>query len=49
ALLPFFRLARGLMLIGWFEQRPKLSGTEAFQRLKARVLTQCAALDGRGR
>ena len=45
ALLPFFRLARALMMIGWFQQRPKLAATEAFQRLKAQVLAQCAAFD----
>ncbi|MET0273754.1 MAG: phosphotransferase [Phenylobacterium sp.] len=46
--LPFFRLARGLMMVGWFEQRPKLSGTAAFAQLKQRVLRQCAAIERPG-
>lgn len=48
ALLPFFRLARGLMMVGWFEQRPKLTGTAAFEQLKHGVLRQCAALEPGG-
>lgn len=45
--LPFFVLARGLMLIGWFEQRPKLSTSDAFIRLKAEVIRQCSEGIGR--
>lgn len=43
-LLPFFRLARGIMMIGWFEQRPKLSDTPVFRQIKETVLGQCETL-----
>jgi len=47
ALLPCFRLARGLVMIGWFARRPKLAGSEASRRMKDEVLAQCVALDPR--
>lgn len=44
ALLPLFRLVRGLAQIGWFHQRPELEPSPVFEERKAWVLKQCAAL-----
>ncbi|WP_312160434.1 phosphotransferase [Phenylobacterium sp.] len=47
ALLSPMMLMRGLFLVGWFEQRPKLSASRAFVALKAAVVSQARAfLDG---
>lgn len=43
ALLPMFRLVRGLAQIGWFHQRPELDRTDRFEETKAIVLEQCRA------
>ena len=40
ALLPLFRLVRGLAQIGWFHQRPELDRTARFEEVKAIVLDQ---------
>src|SRR5882757_136741 len=40
ALLPLFRLVRGLAQIGWFHQRPELDRTARFEEMKAVVLDQ---------
>ncbi len=40
-LLPAFRLVRGLALIQWFGQRPKLLSSAAFGDLKKTVLAEC--------
>ena len=44
ALLPTFRLIRGLAQIGWFHQRPELDRAARFEETKAIVLDQCRAL-----
>ena len=44
ALLPMFRLVRGLAQIGWFHQRPELERTARFEETKAFVLEQCRAI-----
>ena len=43
ALLPLFRLVRGLATIGWFHQRPELDRKARFEETKAIVLEQCLA------
>jgi Ser/Thr protein kinase RdoA (MazF antagonist) len=43
ALLPMFRLIRGLAQIGWFHQRPELDRAERFEETKGIVLEQCRA------
>ncbi|CAN5875394.1 phosphotransferase [soil metagenome] len=43
ALLPMFRLVRGLAQIGWFHQRPELDRAERFEETKAVVIEQCRA------
>ena len=40
ALLPLFRLVRGLAQIGWFHQRPELDRAARFEEMKAVVLDQ---------
>lgn len=45
ALLPTFRLIRGLAQIGWFHQRPELDRAARFEETKAIVLEQCRALE----
>ena len=40
ALLPMFRLVRGLAQIGWFHQRPELDRAARFEEVKAIVLDQ---------
>jgi Ser/Thr protein kinase RdoA (MazF antagonist) len=47
ALLPMFRLVRGLAQIGWYHQRPELNRAERFEETKAVVLDQCLSI-GRG-
>ena len=44
ALLPMFRLIRGLAQIGWFHQRPELDRAARFEETKAIVLDQCASI-----
>jgi Ser/Thr protein kinase RdoA (MazF antagonist) len=47
AMLPLFLLIRGMAQIGWFHQRPELSGAHdraAVQRTKNLVCRQCAVL-----
>jgi len=41
ALLPMFRLVRGLAQIGWYHQRPELNRSARFDEVKAVVLDQC--------
>ncbi|MBY0321084.1 MAG: phosphotransferase [Reyranella sp.] len=41
ALLPMFRLIRGLAQIGWFHQRPELDRMARFEETKAIVIEQC--------
>ncbi|GEP60943.1 phosphotransferase enzyme family protein [Reyranella soli] len=41
ALLPMFRLIRGLAQIGWFHQRPELDRAARLEETKAIVLDQC--------
>ena len=43
ALVPAFRLVRGLAQIGWYHQRPEIRPPR-FDELKALVLEQCVAL-----
>lgn len=43
ALLPMFRLIRGLAQIGWFHQRPELDRMARFEETKAIVIEQCRA------
>ncbi|MFZ5782893.1 MAG: phosphotransferase enzyme family protein [Pseudomonadota bacterium] len=43
ALVPMFRLVRGLAQIGWYHQRPELDRSERFKEMKAVVLEQCLA------
>jgi Ser/Thr protein kinase RdoA (MazF antagonist) len=43
ALLPLFRLIRGLAQIGWYHQRPEIRPSR-LDELKALTLEQCAAL-----
>ena len=45
ALLPMFRLARGLAQIGWFHQRPELDRAARFEETKAAVLDQCLSFE----
>ena len=40
ALLPMFRLVRGLAQIGWLHQRPELDRAARFEEVKAIVLDQ---------
>lgn len=44
ALLPMFRLVRGLAQIGWYHQRPELNRAERFEETKAVVLEQCQSV-----
>jgi Ser/Thr protein kinase RdoA (MazF antagonist) len=44
ALVPMFRLVRGLAQIGWYHQRPELERSARFEEVKAVVLAQCRAL-----
>ncbi len=44
ALLPMFRLIRGLAQIGWFHQRPELDRAARFEETKGIVLEQCHEL-----
>ena len=44
ALLPMFRLIRGLAQIGWFHQRPELDSADRFEETKAIVLDQCQSI-----
>lgn len=44
ALLPMFRLIRGLAQIGWFHQRPELDRAARFAETKAIVLEQCRGM-----
>jgi Ser/Thr protein kinase RdoA (MazF antagonist) len=44
ALLPTFRLVRGLAQIGWHHQRPELGRLERFDAVKARTLEQCVVI-----
>ena len=44
ALLPMFRLVRGLAQIGWYHQRPELNRAERFAETKAVVLEQCLSI-----
>lgn len=46
ALLPLFRLVRGLAQIGWFHQRPELDRAARFEETKAVVLDQCRSIGG---
>jgi Ser/Thr protein kinase RdoA (MazF antagonist) len=48
ALLPMFRLVRGLAQIGWFHQRPELDRAARFEETKAAVLDQCLAFGRAG-
>jgi Ser/Thr protein kinase RdoA (MazF antagonist) len=45
ALLPMFRLVRGLAQIGWFHQRPELDRAARFEETKAVVLDQCLSFE----
>ena len=45
ALLPMFRLVRGLAQIGWFHQRPELDRAARFEETKAVVLEQCLSFE----
>lgn len=49
AFLPAFRVLRGLMLVGWFGQRPKLVSGPAFKALKAFVVAACGHFNLRSR
>jgi Ser/Thr protein kinase RdoA (MazF antagonist) len=44
ALLPMFRLVRGLAQIGWYHQRPELDRLAKFEETKAVVLDQCRTI-----
>lgn len=44
ALLPMFRLVRGLAQIGWYHQRPELDRVAKFEETKAVVLEQCLSI-----
>jgi Ser/Thr protein kinase RdoA (MazF antagonist) len=44
ALLPMFRLVRGLAQIGWYHQRPELNRAERFAEVKDVVLDQCLTI-----
>lgn len=44
ALVPMFRLVRGLAQIGWYHQRPELNRSARFDETKAIVLEQCLSL-----
>jgi len=44
ALLPMFRLIRGLAQIGWFHQRPELDRAVRLEETKAIVLEQCRSI-----
>ncbi|HKU93906.1 MAG TPA: phosphotransferase [Vineibacter sp.] len=43
ALLPMFRLIRGMAQIGWYHQRPEHNPPPRFDEMKDRVCAQCAA------
>ena len=45
ALLPMFRLVRGLAQIGWYHQRPELDRAARFEETKAVVLEQCLSFE----
>ena len=44
ALVPMFRLVRGLAQIGWYHQRPELDRLAKFEETKAVVLEQCRTI-----
>jgi Ser/Thr protein kinase RdoA (MazF antagonist) len=44
ALVPVFRLIRGLAQIGWYHQRPEIRPSTRFGEMKALTLDKCAAL-----
>lgn len=44
ALVPMFRLVRGLAQIGWYHQRPELDRSARFEEMKAIVLDQCLSI-----
>jgi Ser/Thr protein kinase RdoA (MazF antagonist) len=48
AMLPMFRLMRGLAQIGWYHQRPEHNPPPFFDEMKERVCTQCAAFKSPG-
>jgi Ser/Thr protein kinase RdoA (MazF antagonist) len=45
ALIPMFRLIRGMAVIGWISQRPELDTSEYFAWLRENVCAQCATFD----
>jgi Ser/Thr protein kinase RdoA (MazF antagonist) len=45
ALVPMFRLVRGMVVIGWLHQRPEINPGKDFDAMKDRVCTQCAAFE----
>ena len=45
ALLPMFRLIRGMAQIGWFHQRPEHNPPTYFDEMKALVCAQCASFE----
>lgn len=47
ALLPMFRLIRGMAQIGWYHQRPEHNPPRFFDEMKARVCAQCEAFEAR--
>ena len=42
AMLPEFKVVRGLAIIGWFYQRPEFSGKDYFNHFKTWVVDECA-------
>lgn len=45
ALVPMFRLIRGMVQIGWYHQRPEHVPTAFFHDMKARVCAACATFE----
>ncbi len=45
ALLPMFRLIRGMAQIGWYHQRPEHNPPPGFDAMKDRVCAQCEAFE----
>ncbi|QQS11651.1 MAG: phosphotransferase [Rhodospirillales bacterium] len=45
ALLPMFRLIRGMVQIGWYHQRPEHAPTAFFHAMKASVCAACEAFE----
>lgn len=44
ALVPMFKLVRGMAAIGWYHQRPELESSNGmFEQIRASVMTGCAA------